>query len=143
MPIVIAAALWCHEWNQSCVHFRCDNMAVVDLLRSRTSNEQLLMHLHCCLVFYASIFRFEFVTQHIPGILNTAADAISRNKISLFVSLIPQIPHITITQAIVDLIIMKRPDWGLQSWTGAFAHSLIRESQMPHNECTNQDGDGT
>ena len=107
IPIHIAAALWCHEWIQSCVRFRCDNMPVVDLLRSRTSKEQLVMHLLCCLVFYAAIFRFEFLAQHIPGILNTAADAISCNKISLFVYLIPQIPLITITQAIVELLIMK------------------------------------
>ena len=101
------------------------------------------MHLLHCLVFYAAISRFELVTQHIPGVLNTAEDAISHNKISLFVYLIPQIPHITIMQAIIKLLSMKRPDWGLQSCTGAFAHSLTRESQKPQNQCTDQDGNGT
>ena len=34
------------------------------------------MHLMRCLVFYASLCRFDFIGEHIPGVHNGAADAI-------------------------------------------------------------------
>ena len=41
VPIVIAASLWGPQWHRRCVRFRSDNMAVVDVLRSRTSRDPL------------------------------------------------------------------------------------------------------
>lgn len=90
------------------------------------------MHLLCCLVLYAAFFRFEFIAVHVSNVLNTAADAISHNNISLFV-FVPQIPRIAIPQAEVDLhvLIVRRPDWGSRDWTESFTASLIRESRQP------------
>lgn len=127
VPVVIAAALWGHHWKRTCVCFRSDNMAVVDVLRSRTSRDRLLMHLLRCLVFYAAYFGFQFIAKHIPGVLNTAADAISRNNISLFLSVCPQVPRVIIPQPVVDLLVVRRPNWGSEDWTRLFKHSLIRE----------------
>ena len=87
VPVVIAAAVWGHRWRRNHICFRSDSMAVVNLLRKRTSKHNLLMHLLRCLVFYAAFFRFQFTALHVPGILNTAADALSRNIISLSPSL--------------------------------------------------------
>ena len=92
VPVVIAAAVWGKHWKHACVCFRSDNMAVVDLLRTRTSKDLLLMHLLPCLVIYAAFFGCQFMAKHVPGVLNTAADAISRNNVSLFLSLCPQVP---------------------------------------------------
>ena len=39
---MIAAALWGHRWRRTCVCFVSDNMAVVDILRSRTSKDCIL-----------------------------------------------------------------------------------------------------
>ena len=83
LPIVIASALWGNQWKCKCICFRSDNMAVVDILKSRTSRDQLRIHLLRCLVFYAAFYRFNFVSEHVPGVLNTAADAISRNNVSI------------------------------------------------------------
>ena len=102
LPVVIAAALWGNQWKSKCICFRSDNMAVVDILKSRTSRDQLLMHLLRCLVFYAAFYRFYFVSEHVPGVLNTAADAISRNNVSLFLSLNPQMPRRPIPQLVLD-----------------------------------------
>ena len=63
LPIVIAAALRGHQWKCKCICFRSDNMAVVDILKSRTSRDQLLMHLLRFLVFYAAFYRFNFVVR--------------------------------------------------------------------------------
>ena len=49
LPIVIAAAIWEHEWHDHLVTCHCDNQAVVAVLASRTSRLQHLMHLLRCL----------------------------------------------------------------------------------------------
>ena len=54
VPVVLAASLWGPGWHRQCVCFQSDNMAVVQILRSRTSRDPLLMHLLRCLVFLCS-----------------------------------------------------------------------------------------
>ena len=49
VPIVVAATVWGPAWTNTCVRFRSDNMAVVEILRSRTSRDPLAMHLLRCL----------------------------------------------------------------------------------------------
>lgn len=143
VPVVIAAALWGHQWKRSCVCFKSDNMAVVEIMKSRTARDPLLMHLLRCLVFYAASFGFHFSAEHVPGVDNTAADAISRNNIPLFLSLVPQMPRVTIPHPVLDLLVTKRPNWGSQDWTALFASSLIRAYQQPQELCTNQAGAST
>lgn len=60
-----------------------------------------------CLVFYAAYFHF---ADHVPGVLNTAADAISCDRISLFTSLVPQVAQVSIPQAVLDLLILGLTD---------------------------------
>ena len=144
VPIVIAAALWGRHWKQSCICFRSDNQAVVDILRSRTSKDQLLMHLLRCLVFYAAFYGFQFTAEHVPGVLNLAADAISRNNIPLFLSLTPQVPpRAAVPLSVRELLVSRRPNWGSRDWTVLFAHSLTRESPQPQEQSTNQAGVST
>ena len=90
IPIVVAAALWGSHWSCTWICFRCDNMAVVELLKRHTSQDHVLMHLLHCLAIYAAYFRFQYHATHVPGVQNTAADALSRNNMLLFTSLIPQ-----------------------------------------------------
>ena len=129
--IVISATIWGHDWTRKSICFKCDNMAVVDLLKSGASQDQLLVHLLRCLSFYAAYYRFRITATHVPGVLNTAADAISRNNISLFLSLIPQGRQILLPRAVLDLLINHRPNWGSQAWTHSFRRSLTKESHPP------------
>ena len=46
LPIVIAAALWGHQWKYKCICFKSDNMAVVDILHPGTSYSCT-----CCVVW--------------------------------------------------------------------------------------------
>ena len=108
-----------------------------------TSKDHLLMHLVRCLVFYAAFFGFQFVAQHVPGVLNSAADAISRNNIPLFLSIFPQVPRVTVPQQLLDLLVIKRPDWGSSDWTKLFVSSLARDSQSPQELCTGLAGAST
>ena len=123
VPIVVAAAIWGPAWHRRQVSFRSDNMSVVEVLRSGTTREPLLMHLLRCFVFYAAVYHFSFTAVHVPGTLNGAADALSRNNLPLFVSLFPQMPQVPIPQPVRDLIVDVRPNWGSQEWTDLFTHS--------------------
>ena len=144
LPVVIAAALWGEQWIGQRVCFNCDNMAVVDLLRSRTSKDTLIMHLLRCLSFYAAFYRFNFESRHIPGSQNTAADAISRDNVPLFLSLVPQATRrVSIPQCVTNLLITQIPDWGLQAWTCSFKATLTKELQRQPSQCIAQDGVST
>ena len=91
IPIVIAAALWGPQWHSQVVLFHSDNVAVVcDINRMFSSNSSLI-HLLRCLSFYAAYFGFHFKAEHVPGVKNSAADALSCNNVHLFLSLVPQV----------------------------------------------------
>lgn len=47
LPIVLATAVWGRLWAGQRVLTRCDNMAVVHVLQSRTSRHPLVMYLFC------------------------------------------------------------------------------------------------
>ena len=78
VPVVAAAATWGQHWKISHVLFRSDNMAIVEIVRKRTSADPHVMHLLWCFAFYATVYHF--TAQHIVGQDKSAADAISHNN---------------------------------------------------------------
>ena len=125
-PIVVAAAIWGCHWSGKHVCFHSDNEAVVCAIQRRTAKHPLLTHFLRCLFFYASYYSFHYSATHIPGSLNTAADAISRNNITLLSSLLPQVHHTSVPQAVVEFLIVNIPDWGSATWMKLFDCSLPR-----------------
>ena len=138
LPIVIAASLWGHKWKRNRIRFKTDSMAVIALLNLRTSQDNLLMHMLRCFLFYATFYKFEFESAHIPGTKNTAADAISRNNIPLFLSIVPQVHQVIIPPPTIDLLVTKRPDWGSTNWTTLFKTSLSRDCLLLLRPSTTQ-----
>ena len=138
-PMVVAAAIWGSRWSQQRSCCRCDNMAVIELLKFRTSQDQLLMHFLLCLSFYAAYFRFQFCATQVPGIQNAAADALSRNNMLRLNSAVPQGQQFLIPSAILDLLVHSRPD----SWTSLFRRSLTGVSPQQQEQSTIQSGGST
>ena len=128
VPVVAAAALWGPGWSGMHIRFHSDNAAVVAILNTRTAKTPLLMHLLRCFSFYCAHFGIHFSAAHVPGVSNTAADALSRNNLPLFLSLLPQTPRATLPPSLLELLITSRPDWGSQSWTQLFTRSLMEAS---------------
>ena len=62
------------------------------------------------LFFYLAHFNFQHSAEHVPGVLNTAADAISRNNLPHLSSLLPQTPQTRILQSLVDLLVKQTPN---------------------------------
>ena len=109
VPIVVAAAVWGRSWQQRHVVFHSDNAAVVAVVQHKSAKSPLLLHLLRCLYFYAVHFQFAYSAVHVPGVSNVAADALSRNNILLFCSLIPQATQSVVGQDLLDLLVSQRP----------------------------------
>ena len=128
LPVVIAAAIWGRRWKGTTVTFWIDNQAAVAALTSRRARDPHLSHLLRCLFFYEAHFDFLHKAEHIPGRLNCAADALSRNNLDLFLSLTPQaqpqasmVPT-TLLEALAD----KTLTWSSSRWKTVFRDSLSR-----------------
>ena len=89
-PIVLAAHVWGHSWVKKHVLFRSDNDAVVHILNTRTSRVPCLMRLLRSLLFSAARHSFSFSSQHVPGVSNQLADALSRFHWQEFRRLAPE-----------------------------------------------------
>ena len=81
---MLAAAIFGPQWSGKVVQFKIDNAAVVQVIEATYAQNAHLMHLVRLLVFYASYYDFWFTASHIPGVINTYADALSRNNMTLF-----------------------------------------------------------
>ena len=118
VPIVAAAIVWGHEWRGLSVRFHTDNSAVVALLNQGSVRDNGLMHLMRCLSFVAAKFDFVFSLTHVRGVDNVLADALSRNKLPVFLATYPQanLSPTLLPLAIQELLISKKPDWTSPDW---------------------------
>lgn len=119
LPIVVAAALWGSQWAGKTIQAQCDNIAVVAMVNARSCCETEAMHLLRCLAFLEAKYSFLLWASHIPGAQNTLADALSRDKQSLFHSLYPQANQepVAIPAALLDVLVITKPDWTSLAWT--------------------------
>lgn len=124
VPVVIACALWGGQWSGRHVQFHIDNMSVVQVLRKGSSKEPsgLVMHLLRCLAFFTAFHQFTISSCHIAGVLNTAADDISRDNLQ---SLAMQVPGIQDSPSVIPvplwtLLVLERPDWTSKRWRSLF-----------------------
>ena len=125
LPIVVASAIWGRSWRLSRVCFHTDNMAVVAMLQNQTACETVARHLLRCLYFYSAIYQFQHLGEHVPGVLNVAADALSRNHMSIFSSLIPHARPTTNPTAVSTLLMANELDCGSSDWIGLFSATLV------------------
>jgi len=89
------------------------------ILNSGSSQNSEAMHLMRCLAFIQARWHLGVSAEHIPGIHNTLADALTRNKLVTFHSVFPQATKqlTLLLEALVDLLIISRPDWASPQWS--------------------------
>ena len=115
--MVLAAAFWGPQWRGKAVHFCCDNAAIVYAIKSGKSREPLLMQLPHGLHLFAMKHGFTLSVSHIAE--NGPADSLSHNKVSLFLSQVPQAPPVpeTLHKDLLQLFLVEAPpDWLSNSW---------------------------
>ena len=88
-PIVIAIFLWGDQMNNLKVQFWSDNAAVVSIINKQTSHCPFIMSLVRQLVLQCLRHNILFKAEHIPGVDNQIADALSRFHNSKFHRLAP------------------------------------------------------
>ena len=71
----------------------------------------VLTHLLCCLSFYCTYLHFQYLAEHIPGLMNSSTDAIYRNNLLSFFSLISQFPCCSPSSVLLKLLVVTTPDW--------------------------------
>ena len=137
---LLATAVWEPSWVNQRVLCKSDNMAVVAILNTGSAKDSLLMHLLCCLFFYAAHYHFSLSATHLPDRENFGTDALSHNKHIQFLSTYPQaLPTPTaIPVAIVQLAVTSRPDWTSKSWKQLFISILNRGLPSPQSDPTGQ-----
>ena len=128
-PILVAAMIWGHKWEGSTVTAHCDSEAVVYILNSRYSRDNYLMHMLRILFFTEAHFRFELCAKHIPGVLNTSADYLSRNQLREFHI---SVPHADTHQShvppsLLQWLLDPQLDWTSRRWTRKFSSFVNRE----------------
>ena len=128
VPILIAGLIWGRQWSGSYVRCRCDNQSVVDILHSRYSRDDDLMHLLRSLFFIEAAMGFNLLPVHISGVHNDLADHLSRNCLSLFKQKAPAMdPRPTpIPREISTLLFTSKVDWLSKTWTSLFNSILSK-----------------
>ena len=71
IPVVIAATVWGQAWQSTHIRIHSDNSAIVTIINGGYS------HLMRCLHFLVAHYNFRLSAEHIRGILNEGADALS------------------------------------------------------------------
>jgi len=126
VPIVMACMIWGSCWQGKVVHVHSDNEAVVSVLNSGYSKDEQMMHLVRCLFFILAVWDISLFACHLPGVLNVAADAISRDNLPLLFLKVPDVSRqaTPLPQALVDLLVTVQPDWTSRSWSHLFKNCL-------------------
>ena len=126
VPIVAAVALWGKHWRGSRVRALCDNMAVVAGINLGRVRDKKVMHLLRCLHFYCAEFGVSLTASHLPGSRNQAADAISRNRLNAFFTLVPQAPRSpsVVPDALGRILLATPVSWTSPLWRRQFRTSL-------------------
>ena len=104
------------------IQFVVDNMAVVDVIKASHSNDLHMMHVIQLLVFLASKYNFWFTAMHVAGRLNVAADASSRNNMSMFFMQASQAD--SQPTVVAPALVSQGITWTCKSWIKLFRDTL-------------------
>ncbi|KAM3940651.1 uncharacterized protein RB166_000605 [Leptodactylus fuscus] len=88
-PILVAVELWGQEFWDRRVCFHCDNSAVVFVINSQTAKSPPVVSLLRHLVLRCLELNVCVTARHVPGVLNSVADALSRFQFCRFRELVP------------------------------------------------------
>ena len=122
LPIVLSCAAWGHSWKGKSVKCLCDNAAVVAIINSGRSKVDKAMHLMRCLTFFLAHYGTNIFAEHLPGKDNIAADALSRDNLTLFHQQVPRAAQLPtkLPQELILALVTHQPDWTSPRWRNWF-----------------------
>ena len=78
LNIVVALKVWATQWSNKKLRIKCDNMAVVEVLTSGKTKDNILATCARNVWLLSAIFNISIHIEHIPGKQNVIADLLSR-----------------------------------------------------------------
>ena len=124
---LLAFAVWGERWRRKRVQWYCDNQAAVIAVMNRSCRDRSLMHLVRCLFFLEAWYEFELTASYLPGVENSLADDLSRNRLSRFLSQAntPDAAPASVPPGLPDLL-LDIQGWISPTWTRRFSSIVIR-----------------
>ena len=96
MTVVLAAARWCHGWQNQRIYVFSDNMVTVAGVNQGTSRNPIIMECLRYLFWLSVTFNFHLRAIHIKGKYNDKADMLSRlHEHGVFENLLRSMPYDT------------------------------------------------
>ena len=129
LPLVLAIAMWGRQWHGKSICCRCDNAAVVAMLRSGWCKNEHAMHLLRSLFFFQASYNVSLVAEHIRGVENGLADALSRDNHQKFLSCMSsayQVPEV-VPHQLMQVLVLQQPDWTSKLWTDLLPVTLQKD----------------
>ena len=76
--IMVALKIWGTCWSNQCVQIFCDNLPVVELIRTGRARDHILAMCARNIWLLSAIYNIRYIVSHISGHHNTIADLLSR-----------------------------------------------------------------
>ncbi|OWA54933.1 hypothetical protein BV898_19320 [Hypsibius exemplaris] len=84
IPIYLSCLVWKDHFTNARISFECDNLGVVNAWNKLGSSSRAILHMIRLITSVAAFSNFTIRIVHIPGALNTIADALSRFQLDRF-----------------------------------------------------------
>ena len=107
LNVVVALKVWANIWANKRIKISCDNLAVVEILKSGKARDSFLATCARNIWLITAMFNIDIVIIHVPGVSNQVADLLSRwtvtsNPQSKLMQMLPQFQwtdtHIDLTK---------------------------------------------
>ena len=95
LNVVVALKVWATRWANKRIKINCDNLAVVEILKSGKTRDSFLATCARNIWLITAMFNIDIIIIHVPGVNNQVADLLSRwtitcNPQSKLAQLLPQ-----------------------------------------------------
>jgi len=126
VPILFSCVVWGSQLARQRIQFKCDNQALVEAINKGSSRDNMVMHLLRCLWFFTAYFDISITACHLPGVLNTSADMLSRNQMLKFFILHPEASQTPtfLPQPLLQLISPRQLDWTSPAFIKLFKQTV-------------------
>ena len=114
------------------MQWSCDNLAVVEVINRGCSKDEHLAHLLRCIHFTEAKFNFTLVARHVEGVANDKADDLSRNRLSSFLSKVPEADNRpTQIPPWLEQLGTVTGEWTNKTWVRWLRDSFVSPSPLP------------
>ena len=105
LNVVVALKVWANIWANKRIKISCDNLAVVEILKSGKTRDAFLATCARNIWLITAMFNIDIIIIHVPGISNQVADLLSRWTITSNPQskLMQMLPHFQWIDTHIDL----------------------------------------